>query len=304
MRSNAWKSSCARWHLHQPKKSLRPTVTAWAPRKWDWQTPITKLSKKTLDISETCLWCFDFGHICSKFQTVVCFWNALCPRCCLHGSAASLCLHPLWAPLCLPSLCSGHHPHGTQMSYLPGPGRSRRVDDGILPFFPKNLSCFWDHLAIPVACRWCASWELWTHEDHEARARPACQYGSMEAHLGYDWRFPQTMYCISPGRLFGRAVMKQAKVWTLLFLGLWQVSCVTLSNIWGAKWKIIPVNLYRRQFHNWQKRQESARIGKNPACITALRLCFFLLVLSGQLSGILRWACTPWMAGIADESAH
>ena len=116
--------------------------------------------------------------------------------------------------------------------------------------------------------------------------------------------FPQTMYCISPGRLFGRAVMKQAKVWTLLFLGLWQVSCVTLSNIWGAKWKIIPVNLYRRQFRNWQKRRELARIGMNPACITALRLCFFLLVLSGQLSGILRWACTPWMAGIADESAH
>lgn len=118
-------------------------------------------------------------------------------------------------------------------------------------FFPKKLSCFWDHLAIPVACRWCASWELWTHEDHEARARPACLYGS----TSWVWltSFPQTMYCISPGRLFGRAVMKQAKVWTLLFLGPWQVSCVTLS-------KIIHVNLYRRQFRNWQKRQESARI--------------------------------------------
>ena len=75
--------------------------------------------------------------------------NALCPRCCLHGSAASLCLHPLWAPLCLPSLCSGHHPHGTKMSYLPGPGRSR-VDDGIFAFFfPKSCHSFestWQYL--------------------------------------------------------------------------------------------------------------------------------------------------------------
>ncbi len=50
--------------------------------------------------------------------------------------------------------------------------------------------CLWEHLAIPVACRWCASWELWTHEAYEARNRPTCLYGSMEAHLGYDWRHP------------------------------------------------------------------------------------------------------------------
>lgn len=251
MRSNAWKSSCARWHLHQPKKSLRPTVTAWAPRKWDWQTPITKLSKKTLDISETFLWCFDFGHICSKFicskfQTVVffemhCVWGVVCmvqPR----RYAFTPCGHRCVCHLCAVGIT--HMERRCPICRAQAGAEELMIESCL--FFPKNLSCFWEHLAMPVACRWCASWELWTHEDHEARARPACLYGSMEAHLGYDWLFPQTMYCISPGRLFGRAVMKQAKVWTLLFLGLWQVSCVTLSNIWGAKWKIIPVNLYSR----------------------------------------------------------
>ena len=177
-----------------PAKEIPKTDGDCLGSQKDRQTPTCNLSKKRIDISEIMavmfwwFWTYSFKIYLLKFSSSTFFNNALCPRCCLHGSAASLCLHPLWAPLCLPSLCSGHHPHGTKMSYLPGPGRSRRVDDRILPFFPKNLSCFWDHLAIPVACRWCASWELWTHEDHEARARPACLYGSMEAHLGYDWR--------------------------------------------------------------------------------------------------------------------